>query len=71
MSKLWNSIIEGLRFNNAALNDEIVVMELIAHDQEHYQLLDEWRNGNRSPLTHSIENWQQLGKPSPEDVFKG
>ena len=71
MSRLWRNFIEKVMDGNPQTKNDILYMQLDAEHKEYHYLRQEWINGNRSPLTHSIKEWEQLGKPSPEDSLKG
>ena len=37
--------------------------------QEWKFLRKEWTNSKRTPLTHSIKEWEYLGKPRPKNAY--
>ena len=64
MSRLFNQIIEEVYSGNPHLYEEMLQAQLDAEYKEFYYLRGEWENGNRTPETHGIEEWERLGKPT-------
>ena len=69
MSKVWNNFIEKVMGGNPYTKDDLLNSQLDAEHQEYNYLREEWIEGKRSHLTHSIKEWDYLGKPRPKNAY--
>ncbi|QDP57714.1 MAG: hypothetical protein Unbinned6486contig1001_29 [Prokaryotic dsDNA virus sp.] len=66
MSKLFREFIKRVMKNNPYLHNDLLEMQLDAEYKEYHYMRDEWIQGIRTPETHSIKEWEYLGKPTKQ-----
>lgn len=64
MSRLFEKIIDKVFGGNPHAYQDHLVRKLDADYQYYHYVRDEWLKGIRTPLTHSIAEWEWCGKPS-------
>lgn len=69
MSRLWRNFIEKVMDGNPYTKNEFLSAQLDAEYKEYHYAREEWINGNRTFLTHSIKEWEYLGKPRPKNAY--
>ena len=64
MSKLYRKIIQEVYNGNPHIYEQMLQVQLDANYQYYHYVRDEWEKGIRTPLTHSISEWEWCGKPT-------
>lgn len=64
MSRLYEYIVDKIFVANPYAHQEHLQRQLDADYQYYHHIRDEWQKGIRTPLTHSIAEWEWAGKPT-------
>jgi len=63
MSRLFEKFIQDIYSGNPHIYEEMQQAKLDAEYQYYHHIRDEWIKGIRTPKTHSISEWEWVGKP--------
>jgi len=63
MSRLFEKLIQNIYCGNPHLYEEMQQAKLDADYKYFHHVKDEWEKGIRTPKTHSIKEWEWVGRP--------